>query len=81
VRTAARPASGHKTPPKRSRQSVNLFIGGKLVATRWTERDRPHPFYVIDHVTYEVIKVVRTVDTSGHPAFDVDVAARPHPNS
>jgi len=64
------------TSSKRGRQRVHLFVGGELVAERWTERDSPHPFYEINQVMYDVTGVARTVDPDGQPAFDATLAAR-----
>ena len=75
LRTAARPPS-RAQEARRVRQNVNLFAGGTLIAQRWTERARPHPFYEVDHVIYDVTSFVRTVDPKGRPAFDAEVIVR-----
>lgn len=77
LRTAARqPSRGHEAPARRTRQSVNLFDCGTLVAQRWTERGRPHPYYVVHDVIYDVTSFARTTDSNSRPVFDAQVTAR-----
>jgi hypothetical protein len=54
-----------------------LFVGGALIAERWTERDGPHPFYEVDRVMHDVTSVARALDADGRGAFDVTLRARP----
>jgi hypothetical protein len=77
LRTARHlPVHATTTPIKQSRKNVHLFARGKLVADRWTERDRPNPYYAIGRVVYDVKSFTKVTDSNGAPAFNVTVTVR-----
>ena len=58
------------------RKAVHLFAGGVLIAERWTDRDRPAEYYVIDGDVYDVTGFDAIREANGSDGFNVQLVAR-----
>ena len=78
MRTVRPGPTAHRAPAgvRRSRENLYLFADGQLIASRWTERGKPNPFYAIGNTVYDVIAVEEIVEADGRTAYHVQVVAR-----
>lgn len=64
-------------PTSPLKRPVHLFLGEVLLANRWTHRERPSDYYVVDGDTYDVVSYRKVTEPNGSSGFAAQLAARP----